>query len=369
MGLGRHTESILQAFRVNSDLGPSMRPIFIFGNFTNLRRRWSDLAVILLAVSALMGHSKSHAQSAHVQQLQAIREFEEGSSTRETRVSAVRSLPFQQLTPEASERIRTVVEDVSYFRRMPAQTVESDPDMFRFLVRHPEVIVNIWDLMGITKVTLSRIGQYQLQGNDGAGTGCKLDLVYGSDSLHIYHCDGLYDGNLWPRELRGQCVVALHNRPVKLPDGRPGMVAWMDAFMRLENAGADLVVKTLGPLVAKTADQNFIECSSFLSQISQTARLNPQGLQQVASRLTKISPDVRSEFMKTSSLVSMRSAQPISAQQAVTQGIATSTRKLVQKRTAIGENSNPDEALSNLGETESPTIRMLTSEGAFDPPN
>jgi len=273
------------------------------------------------------------------------------------------------LTPEASQRIRSVVDDVSYFRRMPAQTVESDPDMFRFLVRHPEVVVNIWDLMGITKVSLGRVGEYQLVGDDGAGTTCKLDLVYGSDSLHIYHSDGSYEGNLWPRELKGQCVVALYNRPIKLPDGRPGMVAWMDAFMRLENAGADLVVKTLGPLVAKTADQNFIECASFLSQISQTARVNPQGLQQVASRLNKIPPDVRSEFIKTSALVSMRSSQPISAQQAVTQGIATSTRKLVQKRNAPGQNSDPDEALSSLGEPESPTIRMLTSEGAFDPPN
>jgi hypothetical protein len=352
-----------------------MHPIFNVGTYSKLWRRFSFVAVVLaLALCNIATSQKSLAQQSPVQQnalqhTKAIREFEEGSSSRETRAAAIRSLPIQQLTPEAAQRIRSVIDDVSYFRRMPAQTVESDPDMFRFLVRHPEVVVNIWDLMGITKVALSRTGEYQLVGNDGAGTTCKLDLVYGSDTLHIYHSDGQYEGSLWPRELRGRCVVALYNRPVKLPDGRPGMVAWMDAFMSLENAGADLVIKTLGPLVAKTADQNFIECANFLSQISQTARVNPQGLQQVASRLNKLTPDVRSEFMKTSALVSMRSSQPMNAQQAVTQGIATSTRKLVQKRSPPGESSDPEEALGNLGETESPTIRMLTSEGAFDPPN
>ncbi|MFM2012260.1 MAG: hypothetical protein RLZZ396_1044 [Planctomycetota bacterium] len=347
-----------------------MQPIRYVGNFSKLRRRLAPIALAFGAALCLVSTAREcSAQQGHLQQLQAIKEFEEGSSSRETRTAAIRSLPIQQLTPEAGHRIQAVVDDVSYFRRMPAQTVESDPDMYRFLVRHPEVVVNIWDLMGITKVTLSRVGEYQLAGNDGAGTTCKLDLVYGSDSLHIYYCDGFYDGNLWPRSLRGQCVVALYNRPVKLPDGRPGMVAWMDAFMRIENAGADLIVKTLGPLVAKTADQNFIECASFISQVSQTARVNPQGLQQVASRLTKINPEVRSEFMKTSAVVSMRSSQTINSQQAVTQGIATSTRKLVQKRTPSSESVDPDEALSNLGETESPTIRMLTSEGAFDPPN
>lgn len=333
------------------------------------QRLWVAFLALTLAWLSLALGQIAQAQQNHLQQIRIIKEFEEGSSSRETRATAIRSLPIQQLTADAGQKIRKVVEDASYFRRMPAQTVESDPDMYRFLVRHPEVVVNIWDLMGITKVTLSRVGEYQMVGNDGAGTACKLDLVYGSDTLHIYYCEGNYAGSLWPRELRGQCVVALYNRPVKLPDGRPGMVAWMDAFMRLDNAGADLVVKTLGPLVAKTADQNFIECASFLSQISQTARLNPQGLQQVASRLSKIPPDVRSEFIKTSALVSMRNAQSINAQQAVTQGIATSTRKLVQKRNPSGENSDPDEALSSLGETESPTIRALTSEGAFDPPN
>jgi hypothetical protein len=73
--------------------------------------------------------------------------------------------------------------------------------------------------------------------------------------------------------------------------------------------------------------------------------------------------------MKTSALVSMRTTQPINAQQAVTQGIATSTRKLVQKRSPLFQSADPQDALSELEETESPTIRMLTSEGAFDPPN
>ena len=348
-----------------------MQPIFYVGNRSTLWHQLKALALVCGAVCCNLSMlGQSYGQQGFGQQpIFGAKEFEEGSSSRESRNAAIKSLPFQQLTADSSERIRAVVDDVSYFRRMPSQTVESDPDMFRFLVRHPEVVVNIWDLMGITKVSLSRVGPYQLVGNDGAGTKCKMDLVYGSDTLHIYHSDGAYEGGLWPRELRGQCVVALHNRPVKLPDGRPGMVAWMDAFMRLDNAGADLVVRTLGPLVGKTADQNFVECASFLSQISQTARVNPQGLQQVGSRLSKISPEVRSEFMKTSALVSLRSSQPINAQQAVTQGIATSTRKLVQKRSPLIQTVDPEEALSGLEETESPTIRMLTSEGAFDPPN
>jgi hypothetical protein len=218
----------------------------------------------------------------------------------------LRSIPFQQLTPDATQRLRSVIEDASFFRRLPTQTVACDPEMYVFLVRHPEVVVSLWDVMGITKVTLERIGDYQLRGDDGAGTKCKMDLVFGSDQLHIYQSQGAYDGNLWARELRGRCVVCIHNRPAQLTDGRTGMVAWMDAFLKLENVGADLAVKALGPFVSKTADHNFIECAGFFSQISQTARSNPQGLTNVAGRLPRVRPEVKEQFIETSLVVAKK---------------------------------------------------------------
>jgi len=253
----------------------------------------------------------------------------EGVSSREARSAAVRAIPFDQLTGEAIQRLRVVVEDASYFRRLPTQTVACDPEMYTFLVRHPEVVVSLWDVMGITKVTLERTGEYHLCGDDGAGTKCKMDLIFGSDTLHIYQSQGAYEGNLWARELRGRCVVVIHNRPTQLTDGQPGMIAWMDAFMKLENVGADLVVKTLGPLVAKTADHNFIECAGFFSQISQTAKNNPEGLNQVANRLPRVAPKVREEFIQTSLLVARRNATPNGVVGRATRGTPASTRRLL----------------------------------------
>ena len=234
----------------------------------------------------------------------------EGTSNREARDAAIQRLPFQQLTPEAGARLKTVVTSSSYFRSMPQETVDCDPEMFSFLVRHPEVIVNIWEVMDVTKVSLQRIGPYQLQGSDGAGTTSNMDLVFGNESMHIYFANGSYQGNLWARELNGKCVVILHNRPGQLPGGKQGIVASMDIFMKLDNMGADLVVKTLGPLMGKTADYNFTECASFFSQISQTAEHNPYGIQQLAKRLTKIDPKIRDQFIATTTSVALRCGNP-----------------------------------------------------------
>ncbi len=238
----------------------------------------------------------------------------EGTSTRDARDAAVQRIPFNQLTPEASGKLKSVVTNSSYFRSMPTETVDCDPEMFTFLVRHPEVIVNIWEVMEVTKVSLQRIGPFQLQGSDGAGTSSKMDLIFGNESMHIYFASGAYQGNLWARELNGKCVVILHNRPGPLPTGKSGIAATMDVFMNLDNMGADLVVKTLGPLMGKTADYNFTECASFLSQVSQTAENNPFGVQQLAKRLTKIDPKIRDQFIVTTNSVAQRSGNLATSQ-------------------------------------------------------
>jgi hypothetical protein len=231
--------------------------------------------------------------------LQSAGSAADGQSSREARSTAIRSIPFDRLTPEATQQLRGVIENASYFRRMPTQTVPCDSEMYLFLIRHPEVVVSLWDVMGMTKVTLERTGEFQLRGNDGVGTMCNMDLVYGSENLHIYQSKGAYSGNLWARELHGRCVVCVHNQPTQLADGTPAMVAWMDTFLKLENVGADLAVKALGPFVSKTADHNFSECAGFFSQISQTAWTNPQGLVRVASQLPRVSPQVREKFVTT----------------------------------------------------------------------
>ncbi len=280
--------------------------------FTRLRRNRGRLVLLAAALmgSALSLDGYGWAQQPGVGEPWNVRRGQvknEGTSSREAKEAAIQRIPFQLLTPEAGARLKTVVASSSYFRSMPAETVDCDPEMFTFLVRHPEVIVNIWEVMDVTKVSLQRSGPFELQGSDGAGTTSKMDLVFGSESMHVYFANGSYQGNLWARELNGKCVVILHNRPGPLPGGKQGIVASMDVFMKLDNMGADLVVKTLGPLMGKTADYNFSECASFCSQISQTAEHNPYGIQQLAKRLTKIDPKIRDQFIATTSTVAQRS--------------------------------------------------------------
>jgi len=233
----------------------------------------------------------------------------EGISTREAKNAALREIPLKVLTPEAVNKLKPVLESPSVFRRMPSQTILSDPEMFTFLVRYPEVLVEIWEIMGMTKVKIQRLGPFVFKGDDAAGTNCKAELVYGSDSLHIYYGVGDYEGSLTGRKLDGRSVVIIHSKPSVSQDGQSQVTAQMDVFLKLDNLGADLVAKTISPLIVRSADFNYSETLRFISQLSIAAERNPQGVDQLARRMTNVSPDIRQKFVNTSIEAALRRAR------------------------------------------------------------
>ncbi len=222
----------------------------------------------------------------------------EGVSSREAKQQAIQSVPFKQLSQQTSQALRDVLENPSFYRRMPSQTVQCDPELFTFLARKPEVMVNTWDLMGITKVTAKRTGPYSFTANDGVGTKCKCDLVYGDENIHIYYGVGDYDGSMTARVVKGRAVCILRSNSQAYPQGHSGHVVrgTMDVFLKLDNLGADLLARTFGPLVAKTADHNFAETAQFISQLSQVCATNPSAALALAGQLNDIEEPVRKEF-------------------------------------------------------------------------
>jgi hypothetical protein len=248
-------------------------------------------------------------------QLSALEPFgSDPASSRETQADATRRIPMQQLKQEIRQLIEDVVDNPSFFRRMPSTAIQCDPEMFQHLVRHPEVLVNIWDVMGITKVQAKRTGPYAFTADDGVGTVCKCDLVYGNDQVHVYYGTGAYKGNMAPRQINGRCVCVLYNTNVQSHMGEPVVKGAMDVFLKLDNLGADLLTRTLGPLVGKTADNNFTESAKFLSQISQICEYNPAGAQILASKLTKVQPEVRDEFRRIATRIGDQSGEPMNPQ-------------------------------------------------------
>ncbi len=224
----------------------------------------------------------------------------EATSSRQARDEAVRSIPLDKLAAQDKARIVATLNSNGIFRRLPVQVTECDPDLYLFLVRHPEVVVNIWEVMQISNVALNRTGNDTFKATDGAGTLCDVKFCYSDHETQVIYAEGSYDGPLFRKPVNARCVFLLKSGYMRETNGRYYVTSRMDTFIDIDHAGVEMLAKTLQPLVNRAADYNFVETAAFLSQISRTSEVNPLGVGRLSRKLTKLEPEVRERFAELS---------------------------------------------------------------------
>ena len=238
----------------------------------------------------------------------------DATSNRAARDEAVRAIPWRELTPQDRQLTQTVIKKASLYRRLPTRVIDCDPDMFTFLMQHPDVIVDVWRVMGVSRVTLDRLPDGAFRGADGAGTTGTVRYLYASwaddtQNAVLVLADGAYEGQPFVKPVQAQTLMLLRSGAVQELNGRHYITVRVDSFVRIEQIGIELVAKTVQPWITKTADQNFIETLSFVSNFSRTAEKNPQGMQRLAARLTTVDEPTRQELVQLCFRTAERYAQ------------------------------------------------------------
>ena len=235
-------------------------------------------------------------------------------ATASTHDEAVRLIPLNRLPAETRGKVAAVIDNVSLYRRLPTETVDCDSDLFRFLVNNPDVLVNIWRVMGVSNVTLDRVDGEHFRCSDGDGTTARVEVVYRSAQVAVIYADGLYDGPLFPRPVRGQCVAVLQFTSSRKASGRFEETAKLDTFLRVDNVGVELLAKLFQGLVGRTIDHNFAETVSFIGSVSRTAETNPRSIHRLAGKLESVEPERRSQFVAVTDRVAMKFADAKAAE-------------------------------------------------------
>ncbi len=257
----------------------------------------------LCAVGVLMQASPVQAAERGGFLFRSEKGYRSASSQRKEVIAA---LPMKRLTPQAQQRILSVAGSPTLYRRLPTQAIDCDPEMFTFLSRNAEVLVGLWELMGITSVQTRRTGPYRFEALDGTGTTCSIDLVYGDPNVHIFVADGSYDGKLVTKPVRGRGVFVLRSSYATSASGRTTVTGTIDCFVKIEGLGADLIARTLSGLIGRSADNNFTETAKFMAQISQASEANTPAMTDVAYRLPQVSDGTRQQFVGVIRSVSRR---------------------------------------------------------------
>lgn len=259
---------------------------------TTVGRRSSPIWWPCVSIVALLA-----VLSLSVSPLRAADPTKADTSSRARRDS-IASIPFNKLDQDALKKVKSVLAQTTFFRRMPVEVVDCDPNLYLFLIRHPEVIVEMWRYMGVTNMEVQRLNAENFHAEDGAGSIGDVEFLYGDKNQHILYVTGSYDGSMMPRAIRAKCVLVLTSDYNKGPDGRYLVTNRLDLFVDVENPGLDLLARTFHKMFGKTTDHNFTETAGFVSQVSHTTEVNPPGMLRLAAKLEDLNPSVRKQFVR-----------------------------------------------------------------------
>ncbi len=224
-------------------------------------------------------------------------------NSRELQADALRTLPLNKLTPQGRTLAVNIINDTTVFRRLPQQVIEADAELYLFMLEHPELVINMWEVMGVTKVTIKKIGATSYHIDDGQGTSGDIHFLYRSPSQHIVFCEGVYTGTLMPRPIKGRCILSLRSAHVRDADERSYLQCRLDSFVQLDNFGVEMFAKTFQTMIGGIADHNFRETTGFVSSVSAAAEAAPENLHRIASKCRNVAPETKQEFASISNRI------------------------------------------------------------------
>jgi hypothetical protein len=158
--------------------------------------------------------------------------------------------------------------------------------------------------------------------------------------MQIIYAEGFYEGPLLRSRLYGSCVLLLRSEYAEGDQGQMQITSRLDVFVKVDNAGVDLLAKTLNPLLGRSADSNFTESAAFLGKVSRAAEQNGPGVQRLAATLSNVDPAVRERFSDLAVTIghraALRSVEPLAmenkasavVQRAIEEGVTPFGRPL-----------------------------------------
>jgi hypothetical protein len=218
-----------------------------------------------------------------------------GSSSHAARRRALEALPLDRIGAPHRQHVERCLRETTLYRHLPTKVFACDGELLAFSLHKPEAIVDIWRVLGISRLALDPAGPEQWRLSDGYGTVGGLRLVYrehhGQTGLMVFHGRGAYTGPLAPRTLSGSCVLLVRHASAGVDAaGQKQQMMEIDAFVDMDGKGLELVTRTLHPLIVRSAAANLHEICLFMSSLSQAAETNPEGVVRLVSRLPRTEP-------------------------------------------------------------------------------
>ena len=219
------------------------------------------------------------------------------------------NIPFERMTASATERIKSTINSEAVYKHLPESTIQCSPELYIQLVRYPELVCNMWELMGAAKFRVNRIGEFEFTLSDLKGNTSQVELIYGTHETHVFLIDGKYKGPLLVKNIKAKTVVVVHSSFELNDKSEPITRHSIDLFMKLDSGVGEIVEGVVVPLFMKATEWSYDEITKFVGQVYNVALTKPDGMHRLINKLTRCQPAIRKRLSNVTTAIAESSVR------------------------------------------------------------
>ncbi|MDG1895969.1 MAG: hypothetical protein P8J37_13775 [Fuerstiella sp.] len=215
----------------------------------------------------------------------------DATSGKDVLASTRKRIPYRKMSRPAQVRAAHILDNVSQYRRMPSLQYPINPDIYQYLINHPDVAISTWRVMGISTLQMWQTDEFEYEAKATDGSTGTADILWRDGNQCLFVVEGKYQSPLLPGSIEASALVWLQFRFVKGKDGSQLVNQQVETFLYFPSAAIDTIAKLTSRLTNSILDRNVFEVSLYARMMTKAAEKEPQWIQQLAQRMDGVPPE------------------------------------------------------------------------------
>ncbi len=196
---------------------------------------------------------------------------------------AAARIPLDQVPENVRARVNKVVERPTLFGHGPAEAFAGRPELYLWLLDHPDRAVTAWRRLGATCTEITERGPGRFVWKDVDGSEIHWQTAYATNVLRVWYAEGkVRPGPLLPL-VPVKAVLLLRHGDRPDGPGRTLIFHQADVFLQTDSKTASLLTQAMGPSAPRLAEQGLGQVEMFFSGLVWYLDKHPERIHPVLS--------------------------------------------------------------------------------------
>ena len=206
------------------------------------------------------------------------------------------TLPAQMPAGERA-RLQEVAEAASVSARAAGEPFIARPDVFEFLLDHPEFATHVTRALKLARYRIWRGPEGGLWLDDGWGVVGQFSVVYATSGTRVAYAHGQYQSGLLP-SIKGQAVVLIEYGLSPTADHKSLISPAVTGFVKLESRIMALAGMLAGSVATAKAEKEAKRLVKLFAKASRAIEDNPAHVHEAVRQRADVPPHDLEEFRR-----------------------------------------------------------------------